>query len=648
MIKILPLLLLPFLITPLCGQALVVSGPVVGSGTLNTTWSTQPPNSVLIGPTSGGNATPGFRLLTVTDIPDLSSLYAPIGGGGGTITLTGDVTGAGTSTIVTVIGVGKVTNAMLAGSIAFSKLIGTDITTVGTVTGGTWQGTVIGSSFGGAGAVSGLLKANGSGTVSAAVAGTDYLTGNQTITVSGDASGSGATAITLSIGTGKVTNAMLAGSIAFSKLIGTDITTVGTITSGAWQGTVIGSSFGGAGAVNGLLKSNGSGTVSAAVAGTDYLTGNQTITLSGDLSGSGSTSISATIGNGAVTFTKVQNIATATVLGRSTAGTGSIEALTGTQATALLDVFGTAVKGLAPASGGGTTNFLRADGTWAAPAGGSGGDSITVNGSAVTDANFNATTPAAISGSANVTWQTSGSGPAQISSYLDLANLSTPRVHKPSYWSDFLSTNTVQNVFIGVAISSGTNTTAPASGVVTGNHPGVVLMRSSTTANSGWKYQTDITQFLIGGGEVFDIVFRTPAALTNTTYRFGLLDTVTSADAVDGAYFEVAATGVAVGKTSSNSTRSTTATIATLVVNTWYHARAVVNTAATQVDFTIYSEAGSSLGTASLTTNIPTVAGRETGAGFIGTNSGTTASDVANLDYMAITFTRSLQRGFGN
>lgn len=29
--------------------------------------------------------------------------------------------------------------------------------------------------------------------------------------------------------------------------------------------------------------------------------------------------------------------------------------------------------GFAPASGGGTTNFLRADGTWAAPSGGGGG-----------------------------------------------------------------------------------------------------------------------------------------------------------------------------------------------------------------------------------------------------------------------------------
>jgi hypothetical protein len=38
--------------------------------------------------------------------------------------------------------------------------------------------------------------------------------------------------------------------------------------------------------------------------------------------------------------------------------------------TALLNAFTSAAKGLAPASGGGTANFLRADGTWAAPAGG--------------------------------------------------------------------------------------------------------------------------------------------------------------------------------------------------------------------------------------------------------------------------------------
>jgi hypothetical protein len=45
------------------------------------------------------------------------------------------------------------------------------------------------------------------------------------------------------IGAGKVTNSMLSGSIAASKLIGTDITTLGTITSGTWNGTAIGDTY---------------------------------------------------------------------------------------------------------------------------------------------------------------------------------------------------------------------------------------------------------------------------------------------------------------------------------------------------------------------------------------------------------------------
>jgi len=83
---------------------------------------------------------------------------------------------------------------------------------------------------------------------------------------------------------------------------------------------------------------------------------------------------SQTIAADAVTNTKLDNMPTATFKGRVTAGTGDPEDLTGTQATTLIDPFTSALKGVAPASGGGTTNFLRADGTWAAPAGGGTGD----------------------------------------------------------------------------------------------------------------------------------------------------------------------------------------------------------------------------------------------------------------------------------
>lgn len=111
----------------------------------------------------------------------------------------------------------------------------------------------------------------------------------------------------------------------------------------------------------------GDGTWTAAPAsGINQLTGDVT-------AGPGSGSQAATIANDAVTNAKLANMATQTFKGRTTAGTGDPEDLTGTQATAMLDAFTSGLKGLAPASGGGTTNFLRADGTWAAPGGGGGG-----------------------------------------------------------------------------------------------------------------------------------------------------------------------------------------------------------------------------------------------------------------------------------
>jgi hypothetical protein len=74
------------------------------------------------------------------------------------------------------------------------------------------------------------------------------------------------------------------------------------------------------------------------------------------------------VSNSAITYAKIQNVTAASrFLGRITGGAGAVEELTGTQATTLIDAFTSALKGVAPASGGGTTNFLRADATWAEP-----------------------------------------------------------------------------------------------------------------------------------------------------------------------------------------------------------------------------------------------------------------------------------------
>lgn len=87
----------------------------------------------------------------------------------------------------------------------------------------------------------------------------------------------------------------------------------------------------------------------------------------------------ANIGNASVTNAKLANVATATIKGRVTAGTGSPEDLSGTQATSLLVAFtgdsgAGGAKGLVPAPAiGDSAKFLRGDGAWAAGAGGGSG-----------------------------------------------------------------------------------------------------------------------------------------------------------------------------------------------------------------------------------------------------------------------------------
>ena len=194
------------------------------------------------------------------------------------------------------------------------------------------------------------------------------------------------------IGLGNVENTALstwAGS--------TNITTLGTISSGTWNGSTIDVTKGGTGAttLTGILIGNGTSAFTG-VTGTasqllrrnsantgyefftpTYLTSNQTITLSGDVTGSGATSISTTIANSAVTLGKMANLAANSIIGNNTGSAATPIALTTAQTTAMLDLFSNTLKGLVPASGGGTTNFLRADGTWAAPAGGGGGTTYT-------------------------------------------------------------------------------------------------------------------------------------------------------------------------------------------------------------------------------------------------------------------------------
>ena len=187
------------------------------------------------------------------------------------------------------------------------------------------------------------------------------------------------------------------------------------------------------------------------------------------------------------------------------------------------------------------------------------------------------------------------------------------------------------------AVSSGTQAAIDGQA----SHPGILGISSSTTANSGATIRTNVTSYQIAGGEGTEFVFQPRVASnTNTTLRMGFIDTFGSTETNDGVYFEMAPGSMAiVGKTRMNNspaTTTTSSTIATLTVNTWYRAQLSVNSAGTLVTYNIYNDAGTFLGSQTINTNIPTGGGTVTGHGIAVTNSGIVATSLAYFDYMSV------------
>lgn len=75
------------------------------------------------------------------------------------------------------------------------------------------------------------------------------------------------------------------------------------------------------------------------------------------------------IATNAVTNPKLAQMSAHTYKGNNTGSTANALDVTSTQLTADLNLFSSSLQGLVPSSGGGTANFLRADGTFAVPPG---------------------------------------------------------------------------------------------------------------------------------------------------------------------------------------------------------------------------------------------------------------------------------------
>lgn len=289
----------------------VAGSPVTSSGTLAMTLATETANTVFAGGTSGGAATPTFRALVAADIPNISATYLTASSSAALTNKTGNISQwTNDSGYLTSTG---------TGSASWS--------TVGTVTTGVWNATIVAGLYGGTGVAN----------------------SGKTIMLGGNLTTSGANAVTFT--TSGTTNVTLPTS---GTLLSSTVTTlsslvsIGTITTGVWNGTAIGGGYGGTGlatyAVGDLLYASASTTLAKLA---DIATGNALISggvttapawgkigltthISGTLAvGNGGTGITTTPSNGFLPIGNGTNYTAAALTGTAsqitvTNGSGSI------------------------------------------------------------------------------------------------------------------------------------------------------------------------------------------------------------------------------------------------------------------------------------------------------------------------------------
>lgn len=255
---------------------------VAGTGTV-TSVSVVTANGVS-GSVATATSTPAITLTLGAITPTTVVASGAISGsnlsgtntGDQTITLTGNVTGSGTSSFATTIANSAVTMAMHANQA---------------------DQTFIANNSGGVSAPSAVTAANAKTMLG--LTGTN--SGDQTITLTSDVTGSGTGSFATTIANKAVTLAKMddvaTSTVFYRKTAGTGVPEVNTLA-----------------------------TIKTDLGLTGTNSGDQTITLTGNVTGTGTGSFAATIANDAVTYAKMQNVsATDMVIGRSTAGSGDPE-----------------------------------------------------------------------------------------------------------------------------------------------------------------------------------------------------------------------------------------------------------------------------------------------------------------------------------
>lgn len=457
-------------------------------------------------------------------------------------------------------------------------------------------------------AINGIVKSNGT-IISTAVSGTDYApatSGTSILKANGAGGFSNVTSTDINNTFGSQPNALFyatpnasAGTPSLRSLVVSDIPTLNQNTTGSAATLTTGRTFSVSGDATGTSATfNGSANASIPV------------TL-------------ATVNSNVGTFGNSTTVPVVTVNAKGLVTAVSTASIT-TGATNLDELSDVVIT--TPSNG----QVLKYNGTnWVNDTSAGGGDALTAN----PLSQFASTTSSQLAG---VISDEVGTGSLVLSSVTDAKQNTLDEDNVVQYCEFITAATTANPPFVGAAISSGTNAANTTN--LNASRPGVVRMTSSTTANGGYKWQTDVASIRLGGNEVFTTGIA-PVNFTTTTMYAGFHDSTTSALPVDGVYFKYATSGVIVLETSNNSTRSTSATITTLSLNNWYKLKITMNSNATSALGEVFNAAGTLIGSATLTTNIPTTAGREVGSGITVTESTTTATAMLDLDYIRTQFT---------